>query len=311
MARIVVTGGAGYVGLPLSRRLVDRGHDVTVIDTGISGADRLDQVRTFARVETADITDPAACASAVERAAPEKVMHLAAIHFIPECNRRPVDAVRVNVLGTQNVLNACAQARSLSKVLITSSAAVYPIADAFFKETDAIGPTDIYGITKATNERQGQEFAMNTGVQTVAVRLYNVYGPGETNPHLLPDIVEQLRVGKTRLALGNVTPKRCYVYIDDVVDGFEAMLETAFPDTFSILNLGRREEASVTELLALASVALGKALSSEGDPQRVRPSDRPFLRCDPDLTAALTGWRAETSIADGLRRLLRHERILC
>lgn len=307
MAKVLVTGGAGYVGLPLCRQLALQGHDVVVIDNGTSGRERLREARRHAVVCEVDITDADACMRTIQDERPAVVVHLAALHFIPECNRRPVDAVRINVLGTQAVLDGCADLPGLSRVLVTSSAAVYPVTDAFCQETDAVDPTDIYGITKAANEWQARQFAHRTAVSTVAVRLFNVFGPGETNPHLLPEIVDQLKRGRTRLSLGNPHPRRSYVFIDDVVDGFEAMINASLPPGFHTFNLSHREEASVTDLLDILSKQLGVTLVAERDPARMRASDRPFLRCDPSLTLRLTGWKARYSIEDGLRELLRHE----
>jgi UDP-glucose 4-epimerase len=307
VARVLVTGGAGYVGLPLSARLVAEGHDVSVLDDGTSGAERLAAVDRVARLFRADMTSPDDCRRVFGETNPEVVVHLAALHFIPECNRRPVDAVRLNVIGTQNILDAAAASNGVSRMVVTSSAAVYPPSDVHYAESHPVGPTDIYGTCKAVNEWQAEQFAARTGVSTVTVRLFNVFGPGETNPHVVPEIVEQLRSGKRQLALGNISPKRSYVYIDDVVSGFVAVAISPFDARHTIVNLGQRDEASVADLLDMASKALGEPVEAVADAQRVRPSDRPFLRCDPTRLEESTGWSAQVSIAEGMRRLLEHE----
>ncbi len=308
--RILVTGGAGYVGFPLCEQLARHGHDVVVLDNLVTTGDRAPSLQRFARIERVDVTDRGACLAAIGRVRPAVVVHLAALHFIPECNRRPVDAVRINVLGTENVLAACALTPGVSKVIVTSSAAVYPVSDGFLGEKTDPQPTDIYGITKAVNERQARDFADATGISTVAVRLFNVFGPGETNPHVVPEIVNQLRAQQYQLKLGNVSPKRCYVYIDDVVDGFETLVDARLPEPFSILNLGTSDEASVGELIDMISGMLSVKIDIGVDPSRSRLSDRPFLRCDPALIASTTGWKARYSIEAGLRQLLVAEQLL-
>jgi len=308
--RILVTGGAGYVGFPLCQKLHRRGDHVIVVDSLATTAGREPALAAFADIKRVDITDRAACLSAIVEAEAEVVVHLAALHFIPDCNRRPADAVRINVLGTQNVLDGCAAAPSVRRVVVTSSAAVYPVSDCFMRETAKAEPSDIYGITKAVNEGQAAELARATGISTVAVRLFNVFGPGETNPHVVPAIIDQLRAGKHRLDLGNVSPKRCYVYVDDVVDGFEAIAGAVLPDRFTTLNLGTSEEASVGELIDMMSAMLATRLEVANDPERRRPSDRQYLRCDPTLIKSLTGWQADHSIQAGLRQLLASEQLL-
>ena len=105
-------------------------------------------------------------------------VHLAAIHFIPKCNRRPVDATRIKVLGTESLLRCCRGVPSIRRVIVTSSAAVYPISDEALADDSPAAPTDIYGITKATNEWQAERFAEDTGLEVLSVRLFNVFGPG-------------------------------------------------------------------------------------------------------------------------------------
>ena len=119
---------------------------------------------------------------------PHWVVHLAAIHFIPYCNQHPFESADINIRGTINVLEACKAAASLEKVLFASTAAVYPISDTPHVETDAIGPMDIYGLSKVAGERLMNEFHLASGTTTIVCRFFNAFGPNETNPHLIPEI---------------------------------------------------------------------------------------------------------------------------
>src|SRR5207247_9291952 len=133
---------------------------------------------------------------------------------------------------------------------------------------------------------------------------------GATSPADWRAVVVQPGAGKHRLDLGNVSRKRCYVYVDDVVDGFEAIAGAVLPDRFTTLNLGTSEEASVGELIDMMSAMLATRLEVADDPERRRPSDRQYLRCDPTLIKSLTGWQANHSIQAGLRQLLASEQLL-
>jgi UDP-glucose 4-epimerase len=301
--RVAVTGGAGFVGVPLCRQLASRGHEVLVVDTLASGEGRRRLVEPHARLAVVDVTNQPALRRTFEEFAPDGVVHLAALHFIPDCNRRPVDATCTNVVGTQSVLTACRDLEGLSRVVVTSSAAVYPISDEFMTEATSPAPTDIYGITKAANERQAAEFTRETGVSTVAARLFNVIGVGETNPHVVPAILEQMQNGDV-LQLGNVTAKRCYIDVEDVADAFVALLQVAAEGP-AVFNVGRREEASVEEIVALAAEISGRPLQIAYDPARGRASDRPFLRCDPARLQAASGFVARRSLRDTLEGLLQ------
>jgi UDP-glucose 4-epimerase len=308
--RILVTGGAGFVGLPLCERLYTDGHDVLVVDNLKCGKERAAALPNGVSLETLDIRRAREFELSLDSFAPDALIHLAAIHFIPECNRNPVEAIDTNVIGTEAVLNACRQSTTLKRVFVTSSAAVYPISDEFFSEGTPEGPTDVYGYTKAVNEKQAQRFSELSGVPSAIVRLYNVYGPGETSPHVIPEIVAQIKRGSTWLELGNTTPKRSYVFVNDVVDGFVRLLLAPLPEPSTIVNLGNRDEASVDEVVKVIGRLLGKDLTIKQGPDRVRASERPYLRCDPTKLASIANWRSAYSLVDGLRALLVHEQLL-
>jgi UDP-glucose 4-epimerase len=309
--KIVVTGGVGFVGLPLCRKLHALGHDLLVVDNLKCGEGRARDLPDAVRLETLDIRRQLELQALFRSFAPAAVIHLAAIHFIPECNRNPVEAIDINVVGTDSVLQACAgSGPGLERVIVTSSAAVYPIADDYFSEASPLGPTDIYGQTKAINERQLARFAAAHDVRSVGVRLYNVYGPGETNPHVIPEIVDQIKRGSSVLSLGDTAPKRSYVFVDDVADAYVRLLAAALSEPCTIVNLGNSAEASVDEVVGTIATLLGTTLAISHDPARYRPSERPFLRCDPSRLTRLTGWQPTRTLLNGLKELLCYERLL-
>src|SRR5262249_50082592 len=147
-----------------------------------------------------DLRDGRMVEKVVQDTHPDFVIHLAALHFIPYCNAHPLETLQVNVVGTQNLLEALRPCPPASLV-IASSAAVYPIRDHANTEESQIGPTDIYGLTKWTNEQQLQLFARQVTTRCAAARLFNVFGPHETNPHVIPEIVDQMLLGREEIAL--------------------------------------------------------------------------------------------------------------
>jgi UDP-glucose 4-epimerase len=311
MTRVLVTGAAGFVGSTLVPMLRQLGHEVLALDNFTYGQARRPALERVAEVRQADILDEDAMLAALRSFRPDAVMHLAAMHFIPDCNRRPVDATRINVLGTESLLRACRAAGGMRRVILTSSAAVYPISDEALSDDSPAEPTDIYGITKAANEWQGQRFADLTGIDAVSVRLFNVFGPGETSPHVIPEIIEQVRRGAPALDLGNVEPKRSYIHVADVARGFIALMDCPLPAPHTRVNLGHHEEASVREVVAHIERLVGRPIEIRQDPARVRKSDRMYLRCDYTRLKRLTGWTPRMSLEEGLRDLLQTEKIAC
>lgn len=299
--RVLVTGGLGFVGSSVVQHLAGAGFDVAVFDDRSRGStERLDGAS--ASLIHGDIRDLESVRACITGQTYDAVVHLAAMHFIPDCNRDPQGCIVTNVVGTENVLAACLEA-NIGRVIAASSMAVYPIRDEACAEDDPIGPYDVYGETKATNEMQLQRWCRASGATGIAVRLSNAYGPRETNPHVIPEIFEQVAAGARVLALGNTAPQRDYIHVDDIARALEALLRAPLEPSFDVYNLGSGEERSVDEILAELGAILGYELTSRADPDRFRPVERMHLLPAIDKITAATGWHPTTGFSDGLREL--------
>lgn len=302
--RVLITGGNGFVGRALTRQLSDE-HEVAVLDSLRDGPPRfgraeLDRLRFF----PVDLRGFPLTAAAVAAFAPDAVIHLAAIHFIPACEQAPDDAIATNTLGTANLLRACPPG---TRFVFASTAAVYAPADApHVEDASRIGPMDVYGLSKLHAEDWVRYLAPQRGLDATIVRLFNVIGPGETNPHLLPAILAQLRRGERTLRLGNTHPRRDYVHVDDVARAFATIAAKANGATeVDVVNVGTGHAVSVRAVVRLLGDAIGEPLAVESDPGRTRPVDRPFLAADIAKVARTYGWTPAIDLADGLRELWR------
>ena len=161
------------------------------------------------------------------------------------------------------------------------------------------------GWTKLHAEDYVRYVTERNGLDSVIVRLFNVIGPGDTNPHVVPEIVRQLRLGRRRIALGNVDPKRDYVHVDDVADGLVAVALPA-PDLLKadgpdVVNLGTGRSYSVRELLQKLSAIVGHDLGIDVDRARVRSVDRPELVADSARLRERFGWTPRRDIDASLQ----------
>lgn len=301
--KVLITGGAGFIGSALSKHLQEQGHEVFVLDDLSFGKRALAGVPD-SRFFKVDIRDHAATLRVLDETRPNIVLHLAAVHFIPYCNEHPAEAADININGTISVLNAAQTKGSVEQVFVASTAAVYPIADGAMDEDHPLGPMDIYGTTKLATEKLASEFHLRTRIPTIVGRFFNAFGPNETNPHLFPTIQRQILNGARTLRLGNLEPKRDYIHTEDMSRAMSALL--AMGNTgFGTYNIGRGIEYSVREIVAAFERALGEPLTIEVDPARVRKVERMHLLADVRKLKTATGWEPKWDIDEGVATLLK------
>jgi len=298
--RAMVTGANGFVGTSLVGQLATD-HDVIAVDALRHGPWRLpeDLPHSVERHEV-DLRDTDATAALVEATRPDAIVHLAAIHFIPECENDPAEAIRTNLLATVNLATACP---SGARLVIASTAAVYGPSDVpHHEDRSALGPMDVYGFTKQGCEDYVRYFAQQRGFDAVIVRLFNVVGPGETNPHFIPEVVAQLRGGATTLRLGNLHTQRDLIHVDDAARGFAMVATSPWPveGRHVTVNLGTGTEHSMSEVVDRLTALTRSAVTVEIDPGRVRPVDRPHLAADNTRIGELFGWYPKADLAEAL-----------
>lgn len=299
--KILVTGGAGFIGSALIQHLQQEQHEIYVIDNLSFGQ------RNFLDLPDAhffeeDIRDRARMNELIQQIQPDWVMHLAAIHFIPYCNQHPFESSNINVQGTINVLDACRDVASVKKVFFASTAAVYPIYDEAVTEQHALNPLDVYGLSKLVGERLCREFHLEAGIDTVICRFFNAFGPNETNPHLIPEIQEQINAGKRTINLGNLEPKRDFIHTYDMAKAVTALMHADI--RYDIFNLGRGIEYSVTDIVDAFERQLGEKITIEQEASRIRKTDRMHLLADVSKLKNATGWEPQWGIDEGIKTLI-------
>jgi UDP-glucose 4-epimerase len=297
---VLVTGGAGFLGSHLVERLVAAGERTSVVDSLERG--RRTWIHEGAQLHELDIRDGPALADAVAEVTPDVVVHLAAMHFIPAVDGAPEVAWDVNVNGTQMLLDALAR-HPPELLLFASTAAVYPDRRGPIDESCEPEPPDLYGRTKLAGEHLIADFAAHTGTRCISARIFNVIGRRETNPHVVPEIIDQLRRGRTSLRLGNLEPKRDYTDVVDVAAALHRMTELP-PDAPSTLNIGSGRAVSVAQLVQACGELLGRTIDIEIEPDKVRKTDRAELVANSRLLRRTTGWGPTRSLPETLNELL-------
>lgn len=298
--RALVTGGAGFIGSHLVDALVIEGHEVTVVDDLSRG--RREQVNHAAQLIELDICDPR-LDGVVAGAAPEVVFHQAAQIDVRASVRDPIADAGTNVVGTVNVLAACAAHDVRRVVFASTGGAIYGDTDAIpTPETHPCAPESPYGTAKLCAEAYGATFQRIRGLEFVALRYANVYGPRQ-DPHGEAGVVAifatRLLRGEPCVINGDGTQTRDYVYVGDVVSANLGAISVAAP---SILNIGTATETDVNELYArLRALAGGTADAAHGP---AKPGEQRRSCLDIALAEQLMQWRPAVDLETGLGRTL-------
>jgi UDP-glucose 4-epimerase len=292
---VLVTGAAGFIGSALCRRLTSRGYRVIGYDNLSRG--RREHLPPDVHLIEGDIRDAARVSDTVSAWKPDWVIHLAAMHFIPDCLAHPQDTMDVNVDGTCRVLESCL-GTSVRAVVFASTAAVYAPSDLPHVEGESpLGPLEVYGQSKLEGEQLAAAFHQKSGTPTIILRLFNAIGRNETNPHVVPHIFESLKDSDV-IRLGNMTPCRDYIDTRDMAAGIMAAAKRA--SGLDLFNVGTGVASSVQDIVDRLEHILGRSITVLQDSTRMRTSERMMLVADIGGIRRATGWMPRFSLDESL-----------
>lgn len=301
----LVTGGAGFIGSHLTAWLVEQGHRVRVFDNLSSGRrEWLDPLGDAISFIEGDLRDAAAVQAAVAGCA--TVFHLAALVSVVQSVAEPLLAYAVNVTGTLHLLEACRE-HGVRRVVQASTCAVYGDSENLpLSEDEPPRPLSPYAATKLAAEQAGQLYNRLFGVETVALRFFNVYGPRQdpASPYAaaIPRFIATLRSGGQPTIYGDGLQTRDFVYVGDVV---QALVTGATAPGIGgqIFNVGRGEQWNIRALVTLIGETLGLPVNpifGEARSGEVRHS-----RADTSRFALQAGFHAGVGLHEGLAAIIR------
>ena len=302
--KIVITGGAGFIGSALARALVARGDDVSVLDNFSSGKrENLQDLASALAVVEGDILD----AALLDRvfAGADTVFHEAAIPSVPRSLAAPLASHTANATGTLNVLEA-ARRRRVRRVVYAGSSSAYGEPPSLpVVETMAPAPLSPYAVSKLAGEHYCRVYARVFGVEAVILRYFNVFGPRQdpTSQYaaVIPRFITAALDSRLPTVYGDGEQSRDFCFIDNVV---EANLRAADADAASgkVFNIACGSGTSLNRVLALLGDALGRPVAAHYEPSR--PGDVRHSRADISQATAVLGYTGAVSFPAGLTRTL-------
>jgi len=302
--RAVVTGGAGFIGHHLVAGLLARGHQVNVIDDFSTGhRSRLAPFLDRIAVTEGSILDPAALDEAVADC--EVVFHEAAIASVARSVLEPRLTNDVNVNGTIEVVLAAAR-HGVRRVVLASSSAVYGLSEELpSRETQRPEPQSPYGASKLAAEHYVHSLGRLVGVETVALRYFNVFGPAQDPASeyaaVVPRFITAVLESQRPIINGSGDITRDFVYVGDVVEANLLASRASSPSTLTC-NLASGSRTSLRELLDAVCVAAGRDVAPVFGP--ARPGDIQHSQADISLARHAIGYEARVPLGEGIARTL-------
>ena len=296
--KLIVTGGAGFIGSHLTKYLIKKGHNVSVIDSLRRGSfENLKEMEDKIDFQKIDILDYDTMKSVVKNT--DGIFHQAALGSVPQSFKEPEEYRRVNAVGTENVLKLAKEFGF--KVVYASSSSVYGNQNKFpIKEDAAKKPLNPYGQSKLEAEQFAEKYS-KLGVKVIGLRYFNVFGVGQ-NPNyagVIPKFIEQLIHHKPPIIYGDGNQLRNFTFVDDVVEAnvlaFESKTEHAF------INIATGVMTSVRQLAEIMINLSG--LSIKPIYEKPREGDIEKSQADISLAKSLINWEPKTTLEEGLKKI--------
>ncbi|OLB02404.1 MAG: SDR family oxidoreductase [Nitrospirae bacterium] len=296
--KVLVTGGAGFIGSHLVDRLIQEGHEVVVVDNLLTGKRR--NLNKEARFYKQDVQS-SRLERVFSRERPLLVMHLAAQVDLRRSVEDPIFDAQVNILGTLNVLQQAVKYGTRKVIFASSGGAIYGEQDIFpAPESHPIRPLSPYGISKLNGEQYLAYYQRVSGIQHVILRYSNVYGPRqdpEGEAGVVAIFMGKMLAGEQPIINGNGRQTRDFVFVDDVV---EANLAAMGKEVQGIYNVGTAEETSINDLFRLLVELTNAGCKELHGPAKKGEQARSVV--DISRLRQELGWEPKVPLREGLKR---------
>lgn len=297
--RILVTGGAGFIGSEVVHQLLQKGANVTVLDNFSSGKkEYLPTKNRQLRIINGDIRDEKKVLQSIKDQ--QVVIHLAALPFIPDSFYYPGDFFTINAIGSVNMLWNSIKSKSVELFIQISTSEVYGSAQFVpMDESHPTTPHSTYAVSKLAGDRAAFTLHKENGFPVVIIRPFNSYGPRYTEPYIIPEVINQILNGSTEMTLGNIHAARDFTFVSDTADAIIRSL-THEKAKGEIINVGSGTEITIHDLAYKIAKVAKKKIKIKYDESRERPYDVARLVCNNKKARTILNWKPKIDLNKGL-----------
>ena len=298
--KVMLTGGAGFIGSTLVRELLKEKANVFVYDNFSSGSlQNISEVQDSITIINGDIRDKN-FVEVLRKNGIEFLFNLAALPYIPDCYEKPLDFLDINTMGALNVLLAAKEAK-IERMIQYSTSEVYGTAiNAPMDEHHPTLPQSSYAASKLAADRVAYTMFHEQQVPVIILRQFNSYGPRGTQPYVIPEIISQLS-RSNELKLGNINARRDFVYVSDAAKAAISLIKHKKAEG-EVFNCGSGDDYSIKQLAELCGEVMNiQNVKITVDQSKLRPLDVLHLKANFFKCNQLTGWIPTVSIKDGLK----------
>lgn len=295
-----VTGGSGFIGMPIVEHLLANGHEVKVLDLkepAISHK-KLSWLNKSVMDELAE-----------EMKGCDTILHFAAILGVDNSDNKPLETMRINLEGSVNVFKSAVEA-GVKHMLYASSSEVYgEPRELPIREDSVKGPVSTYGVSKLASEIYAKAYNQEFNTDIKIVRFFNVYGPRQSPNFVVPIFINKALRNEEIKVFGDGSQTRCFTYVGDIVDGVMKVLEKG--KRGEAYNIGNNKPTTILELAKTIKEITGSKseVVKAGFGENTRLKSREIEYRIPDITKMKTlGWHPKTMVEEGVRKILEHSR---
>jgi len=306
--KVFITGAGGFIGSHLTERLVHLGGEVTCFvkynsrnDIGLLKFINGEALKKI-KIIQGDLLDPVGIKNAMKGV--DIVFHLGALISIPYSYVFPYNVVSVNIIGTMDIMLAALEL-GIKRVVHTSTSEVYGTAQYVpIDEKHPLQGQSPYSASKIGADKLVESFYRTYGLPVVTIRPFNTYGPRQSARAVIPTIISQALTRK-KIVLGSLSTTRDFTFVEDTVEGFIKIAESA-DISGETINIGSGYEISIGDLAKKIASIIGKRIKIISDQKRIRPdkSEVERLICSSEKAQKLIGWKAKTSLDEGLSKTI-------